>query len=222
MYSHSYYRSRESWPDFRLEADALLRLARLCPAARVLEVGCGSGGLLRRMGQRARLAVGVDLSWEGLSLARDRVGGSKELGAGAGFVLRARAESLPFANGAFDAVVAQHLLEHLPDPVQALQEWRRVLCPEGILVLITPNASYPDGDLFHDPDHINLFTPASLRTALEDAGFRVTHLATLFPYLGRHRLARSASIRLGRLQLGLRLPGLGNGRSLLAAATPSI
>ncbi len=197
-------------------------LALPSPVARVLEVGCGGGELLRRVAQRARLAVGVDLSLEGLSLARERVGFGEGSGPDAGSVLCARAESLPLADGAFDAVVAQHLLEHLPDPVTALQEWRRVLRPEGILALVTPNASYPDGDIFHDPGHVNLFTPTSLRATLEDAGFRVTHLATLFPYLGRHRLARFASIRLGGLQLGLRLPGLGNGRSLLAAATPSL
>ncbi|MGE5620909.1 MAG: class I SAM-dependent methyltransferase [Sphingomonadaceae bacterium] len=207
-YDEAYYRSREGWPDFRREAESLLELARLSPDARVLELGCGGGELLARLERRARLAVGVDLSPEGLRLAR--LGGRAS-------VLGARVESLPFRAGSFDAIVAQHLIEHLHYPLEAMREWHRVLRPGGVLALVTPNAAHPDPSLFYDPTHVSLFTRASLRSALEAAGFRATHLYTLFPYLGRGRLARAASIRLA--PLALHLPALrGSGRSLVAAA----
>lgn len=206
-YDESYYLSRESWPDFRLEMEALLGLARLTPQARVLELGCGGGELLGRLERRARLAVGVDLSPEGLRLARQRSTGE---------ILAARAESLPFREGSFDAVVAQHLVEHLPQPLEALREWRRVLRPGGVLALVTPNAAYPDPALFYDPSHVSLFTLETLRSALVVAGFKVVHLSALFPYLGRNRLARAASIRLA--PLARHLPVLTHGgRSLVAA-----
>jgi SAM-dependent methyltransferase len=206
-YEESYYRSRESWPDFRREAEALLRLARVRPESRVLELGCGGGELLWRARQLAAFAVGVDLSPEALRLAK-AVRGLP--------VLLARAESLPFARDSFNAVLAQHLLEHLPDPVEALREWRRVLRPGGVLALVTPNAAYPDPDHFHDESHATLFTAKLLRSALEEAGFRVAHLSALFPYLGRARPARSASIRLAGLA---RMPLLSaRARSLVAAA----
>jgi ubiquinone/menaquinone biosynthesis C-methylase UbiE len=208
VYGERYYQGRESWPDFRVEMEAIRRLARLAPESRVLELGCGGGELLRSLSRSVRLAVGVDLSPVGLRLAR----GEKRLAA-----VRARAEQLPFAERTFDALVAQHLVEHLRQPDEALRGWGRVLKPSGILVLITPNALHPDPSLFDDPGHVTLFTPSTLRSTLEAAGFEVTHLSTLFPYLGRARLARSASIRLARLPRCVP-PLAGSGRTIVAAA----
>ena len=207
-YDESYYRNREAWPDFRLEVRTLLEMGRLSPESRVLELGCGGGELLRQVGARVRLAVGVDISPLGLRLVH------REARA---LALAARVEALPFRSRSFDAAVAQHLVEHLPAPVEAMVEWRRVLRPGGILALITPNAAYPDPDIFHDPTHVHLFTPNSLRSTLEAAGFRVIHLSTLFPYLGRGRLGRAAGIRIA--PLARHLPGLSrSGRSLVATA----
>ncbi len=180
-------------------------------------MGCGGCELLRRLQLTARLAVGVDLSVAGLRLARAGAAGSGR-DVPIKRVLCARAEALPFADGSFEAVVAQHLVEHLPDPQQALREWRRVLKQGGTLVIVTPNAAYPDPCHFADPGHASLFTLATLRSALEGAGFQVARLTTLFPYLGRGRIPRAASIRLARI--GDRLPGLiARGRSLVAAGT---
>lgn len=213
-YDQSYYRSRESWPDFRMEAELIARLAYRTSGTRVLDVGCGSGELLRRLAIRSRLAVGIDLSVDGLQMARSRTGA---VGLNSLKLLNARAESLPFKDATFDAVVAQHLLEHIHNPKEALREWRRVLRPGGVVAMVTPNALYPDPTIFDDPSHVNLFTPDTLRFALESAGFEVLHLFSLFPYLGRGRIARSLSIRLALV--ARRLPGFNrSGRSLIAAA----
>ncbi len=212
-YGDDYYLDRETWPDFRMEARALLRLAHPLPGARVLEVGCGSGELLRQLRRVTRVTVGIDVSPSVLRLAARSLAD----GGSAAAVACARAEALPFCNGVFDAVLAQHLVEHLAQPVEALREWRRVLRPGGVLALVTPNAAYPDRAHFDDAGHVSLFTAHSLNAALEAAGFRVLHSSTLFPYLGHGRLARAASIRLG--PVARRLPGLAHrGRSLVAAA----
>ena len=206
VYQEQYFQDRESWPDFRTEAEALLRLSRLPGDGHALEVGCGGGELLLRVAARCRVAVGLDLSREGLAVARRKAGLR---------VLMARAEELPMASGSFDALLAQHLIEHLPDPVAALREWRRVLRPGGMVALATPNAAHPDPSIFYDPSHTRLFTAPILRLAMEEAGFRVVHLSALFPFLGPGRLARSASIRLAGLAA---LPGLSSvGRTLVAA-----
>ena len=207
-YEAVYYQDREAWPDFRMEVETIMRLARLARESTILEVGCGSGELLRRMEGRVRVAAGVDLSSVGLKLARRRKAA----------VTCALAERLPFRDGSFDAVVGQHLIEHLPDVAGALSEWKRVLRPAGVLVLVTPNAAHPDATLFEDPTHVHVFTPADLRSSLERAGFRVEQLFTLFPYLGTGRIARAASIRLA--PMARRLPILfGTGRSIVVAAT---
>ncbi len=216
-YDEKYFTDRESWPDFRFEAQTILRLAGPAAAGRVLELGCGSGALLRRFAPIANLAVGMDISPAGLALAagwvRREVPGRPGVG-----LLCARAERLPFGDGSFDAVISQHLIEHLDDPRVALAEWHRVLRPGGILALITPNAEHPNPELFADPTHAVLFSRDSLQSTLEDSGFRVDWVFTLFPYLGRGRLASALSIRLPAMSR--LVPGLGRtGRSLVAAAT---
>jgi ubiquinone/menaquinone biosynthesis C-methylase UbiE len=185
----------------------ILRLARLSPDSRVLEVGCGGGELLSQLERRAELATGVDVSTVGLRLALHK----------RALVACARAEEIPFQNHSFDALVGQHLIEHLPNPLGALREWRRVLRPSGVLVLITPNAAYPDTTHFEDSTHVHIFTGADLHSSLEQAGFQVEELFSLFPYFGLSRISRAASIRLA--PLARLIPGLSaTGRSIVARA----
>lgn len=49
------------------------------------------------------------------------------------------AERIPYPDGHFDFLVNEHVLEHLPDPIQGLKEWRRVLRPGGILFITLPH-----------------------------------------------------------------------------------
>ena len=65
-----------------------------------------------------------------------------------------------------------------------------MLAPDGVLVLVTPNDSYPDPSVYFDPDHKFIFSRRLLREALVTAGFQVERCYTLFPYLGSQRLAR--------------------------------
>lgn len=93
----------------------------------VLDVGCGTGWLaagLRRSG--VRRVIGSDLSEGMLDRARE---------AGAHPLLQADATMLPLPDGSVDVVAARGVLHHMPDVDAALQEWRRVLKPEGALVL---------------------------------------------------------------------------------------
>lgn len=74
----------------------------------------------------------------------------------------------------FDAVVAFHVLEHLPRPMDFLAWAKRVLKPEGCLVIEVPDAggSWPTRKLAH-PAHLTYFTAASLERLLCAAGFEV-------------------------------------------------
>ncbi len=117
------------------EARGASLASRLPRAGRILEVGCGTGGLLVAAARSGRAVVGIDIASRWLVVARRRLadhGLSVPL-----FV--AEAERLPWPDASFDAVVADSVLEHLDDTSAALREWRRVLRPGGRLVAWSPN-----------------------------------------------------------------------------------
>ena len=187
-YSPDYFSARESWRDWRIEANHLISLARVSQGTRVLEIGCGGGGLLRMLRERGARAVGVDTLSVALNLVRERLDTDKPL------IRVGEDGALPFRDAAFDAIVGQHVVEHLPDADAALREWKRLLKPNGRLALATPNARYPDPAHFADADHARIFSPRELSDAAAGAGFAVEACYTIFPFLTRVRLLRAIGV----------------------------
>ena len=101
----------------------LSQLAQL-PRRRVLDVGCGTGELLRMVGERfpETTRTGLDLSAEMLSVARHKLGEGVEL-------VQGDAERLPFADRAFDVVLCCDSFHHYPNPRAVLAQFARVLQP---------------------------------------------------------------------------------------------
>lgn len=102
---------------------------------RLLDVGCGAGVLVRLAHERYKAAVGLDVGFRWLVVARR---GLEE----AGIVPRlvcACADHLPFADDTFDAVTSVALLEHVPLAQNALGEFARVQRPFGRTVVWTSN-----------------------------------------------------------------------------------
>ncbi len=206
-YTESYFTARESWRDWRIEARQLMGLARVSQGTRVLEIGCGGGGLLRLLCERGARAVGVDTLEVALELARTRQAEEQgSIGAEEKSPLLPRSlaplllvqtggdSALPFREAAFDAVIGQHVIEHLPDADAALREWKRLLKPNGRLALATPNADYSDPAHFADADHAHIFSPRELSDAAARSGFAVEACYTIFPYLSRLRILRALGV----------------------------
>jgi phosphatidylethanolamine/phosphatidyl-N-methylethanolamine N-methyltransferase len=100
---------------------------------RVLEVGVGTGLSLPYYTQRCRV-VGVDISDDMLDVARRRV---EELGmTNVEQLANMDVQKLGFANNSFDVVTAQYVVNTVPDPEAALDEFVRVLRPGGELIII--------------------------------------------------------------------------------------
>lgn len=209
-YTSAYYDARAVWLDRRVEADLLLRHAKVGRGARLLDVGCGDGVLLARAVAGGGAAVGVEVNADALRAAKARAPGASVVATGG-------AASLPFADAVFDAVVSQHVLEHLDDPVAHLREWRRVARPGAYLALVTPNRDFPDPSHFADPDHRHIWTASEIAAAFDQAGWSAIRLWSVFPYLGRSRAGRALSVRIGALLAPWPIPG-GHGRSLVAVA----
>jgi ubiquinone/menaquinone biosynthesis C-methylase UbiE len=103
----------------------------LRPGLNVLDVGCGTGDFLRLLAPIVSpgKAVGLDLSETMIAEAVQRSAENLEnLSFRAGSVLE-----LPFQAASFDRVLATQLLLHVPDPLKALLEMKRVLAPSGVI-----------------------------------------------------------------------------------------
>ena len=106
----------------------------LPPGTRLLEIGCGVGAVLGILGQAF---PGIELS--GVDIEERQIQAARAYLAGLGLdadVRVADALALPFADGSFDHVWMMWFLEHVPEPVAALREARRVLVPGGSLTAI--------------------------------------------------------------------------------------
>jgi ubiquinone/menaquinone biosynthesis C-methylase UbiE len=173
--------SRLEEPFERRAQLAGLRLLRVQPSERVLEVGCGAGGALvalaRRVGPAGRV-VGVDLSPRmiHLSAARLRRAGL----AGRAELLVADASTIPFADASFDAVFMSFTLElfDTPEIPLVLAECRRVLRPGGRIGVVALSRAAPASRLTRFYERLHDRFPAALdcrpinaRLAIEAAGF---------------------------------------------------
>jgi SAM-dependent methyltransferase len=105
-------------------------------AARVLEIGCGTGALWA--GNLDRLPSGWQVTLSDFSAGMLAEARRALAPSGRAFsTIVADAQSLPYPAGRFDAVVANHMLYHVPDVDRALAEFRRVLVPGGRLYAAT-------------------------------------------------------------------------------------
>ena len=108
-------------------SEAFVSFAAVRPGMRALDVGCGPGGLTRALAALvgADRVAAVDPSEDYARVCRERVPGAD--------VRDGAAEALPFADGAFDAVLSQLVVQALDDAPAAAREMRRVAAPGGVV-----------------------------------------------------------------------------------------
>jgi 2-polyprenyl-6-hydroxyphenyl methylase/3-demethylubiquinone-9 3-methyltransferase len=106
----------------------------------ILEVGSGGGLLCEQLAQRQAIAVGIEPSAGALETARTH---ARQSGLGQNiYYQQGYAESLPYADGSFSAIVCLDVLEHVQDLSQTIQEIARVLAPGGVFVFDTINRTF--------------------------------------------------------------------------------
>lgn len=180
-YDRSYFR-RWNYADRGLGRFSMYWFARRYYAALVrrhapagpgtlLEPGCGLGHLLALLQDDFR-CTGLDLNEHAVEQTRRNAPRARVW-------QRDTAATDLFADGEFSAVVALHLVEHLPQPAAMIREVYRLLQPGGLWLFATPHPEYalrrrkdPARDsIGKDPTHINVHPPATWRAWCEQSGF---------------------------------------------------
>lgn len=177
--------------------DCLLRATSLCrhlngEPGTILDVGCGTGRFLELAQEKGWRTLGLELS-EGIAEnTAQRLGSQVYVGS----IL-----DVALPDHYVDAVTLFDVIEHLEDPVRALQVCHRALKPGGAIVLTTPNFNGLGRRLVGEsafgiwPDeHLLYFQPSTLRRALRAAGFDRIQLLT------REVFVENASMFISRLR----------------------
>ncbi len=154
-------------------ADVLNGLA----PGRILDVGCGLGELLEQIDTQHDL-YGVDTSEKSIQVCRSRIDGHFNC-----CVLN----DVPGEWVGFAVVVANHVIEHVEDPVDFVRTIFSMLKPGGLFICGTPDFSSAAARRFkdrfrllHDPTHVSLFTEDSLLRLFRDTGFIVERVEKPF------------------------------------------
>lgn len=140
------------------------------PAPSVLDIGFGSGALLRRLLDRGCAVAGVEKGMLGIPVDQEV--------AARGRLFHGGFEDVSIPENAFDLVLAIHLIEHVDDVRAFARACHRALRPGGRLYMLTPNAESAGLAIFReawwnleDPSHVRFFSARSVRRLLDGEGF---------------------------------------------------
>jgi len=186
------------WYDARLPTYRQFLRRFSAYTGRLLDVGCGVGFFVKVARDVGWDAHGSEISPIAVRIGREQLG-LAQLHVG-------RIQDAGFAQSSFDVITLWDVIEHIPDPVSLLIELRRLLRVGGLLFVQTPNISFQllraralrllgsdeSRNTLEVKDHLNDFTPGSLRLAIQRAGYARSQAFVLLPTLslagGRSRL----------------------------------
>lgn len=179
----AYFRLLRRWEVQRVDVAAHL----LPTGGKLLDIGCGDGELISKIGQDFAALTGTDVSPAALDQARARVANSSFADRVTWQVIDGSSR-LPFADASFDRLVSLSTLQYIFDPEAFLSEAQRVLAKNGYLLIEVPNVAYlpqrlrllcgypirtsfwPHGI---DGGNLHYFTLDSLRSLVVRAGFKL-------------------------------------------------
>lgn len=150
----------------------------------VLDVGCGTGAVLKELPEQNVQPMGVDMSPLALKYCRQR---------GLNRLVRGDGTALPIRDAQLEGVIGLDVFEHIEDDRAAFREAHRVLRPGQVLVLSVPAFRWLWGP--HDValHHHRRYTRAEMRRKLEECGFEVVRISYsvffLFPVVCLWRVA---------------------------------
>ncbi|MEO6950190.1 MAG: class I SAM-dependent methyltransferase [Polyangia bacterium] len=154
----------------------LAPLSAFQQTGRLLDIGCGSGALLRVAEKFGWEPYGIDVSASCVAALRPWLGERLHEGP--------LTTTTPFERRTFDVVVLSEVVEHLTDPAALLMEARSLLRSGGALWVTTPNRDGLSGRLLGEDwrvvgdEHLNYYTARTLRLLLERTGYSIRSIWT--------------------------------------------
>jgi len=150
----------------------------------VLEIGCGTGGVLRELATLSNLLLtGSEIYLQGLRYARETLPGVT--------FIQLDATDIPF-RGEFDVIGAFDVLEHIADDRRVMEQMRLALRPGGLAVITVPQYQWMWSRLDEVVEHKRRYSRRDLVGKLRDAGFTVRYVTSfvtlLFPLMAASRL----------------------------------
>ncbi len=128
---------------------------------RILDIGCSVGNFIVNAPDKIE---GIDIDKDALRISKER-----------GFKVKYGdiTKRLPFSDNTFDAVNLKRVLEHIPNPESIMREIRRVLKPQGRIVILVPDIGKMSvGEFYKDYSHCTPLTKTSTFRLLYNSGFR--------------------------------------------------
>lgn len=187
----------------------------------LLDVGCGSGMFLRAAADAGYNVVGIDVSAAAVRMCQAR-----------GIPARVSGIGESTLGSHWDVLTMWDVIEHVPDPLRFLSDAADRLRPGGFIIVKTPafdtkrtvallrRVPRLAAPILALPDHVNVFSPASLRLAMETSGFEIDEVCSRG---NLRRPARGGSLRKRVLRTATRMGRtlIGSGNVVAVAHVPT-
>lgn len=171
-YEEKYHRLEERNWWFTARRHMVTRLIKkngIPPDAKILEIGCAGGPLIRLLTEAGYTNIyGIDVSEDAIAMCvRREIHNVQVMDGG----------KTDFSDGEFDLIIASDVLEHIEHDDQALADWYRILKPSGKIILFVPAFGF----LWSGHDvanrHFRRYTKSMLLGRLKEARFRINRFS---------------------------------------------